>query len=69
MSLVPLVPDVAKEKLKMGLPIDLVGIQDIRIPVQLSSKIKVPAKVSIFVSLEDKNVRGIHNVPALPSPS
>lgn len=60
MSLVPLVPDVAKEKLKMGLPIDLVGIQDIRMPVQLTSKVRVPAKVSILVSLEDKNTRGIH---------
>lgn len=60
MSLVPLVPDVAKEKLKMGPPIDLVGIQDIKIPVQLSSKVKVSAKVSILVSLEDQNTRGIH---------
>ena len=44
----------------MGLPIDLVGIQDLRIPVQITSKIKIPAKVSIFVSLEDKKARGIH---------
>ena len=44
----------------MGLPIDLVGIQNIKMPVQLTSQIQVPARVSILVSLEDKNTRGIH---------
>ena len=60
MSFVYGVPDVAKEKLKSSLPIDLVGIKNLSLPIQLSSKIKVSANVSILVSLEDKNTRGIH---------
>ncbi len=60
MSLVQGVPDVVKEKPKSGLPIDLVGIQDLKLPVRLSPKITASASLSVLVSLEDKQVRGIH---------
>ncbi len=60
MSFVRGVPDVAKEKLKSSLPIDLVGIKDLTLPVRLTSKITTSADISILVSLEDKNTRGIH---------
>ena len=60
MSFVHGVPDVAGEKLKSSLPIDLVGIQNLSLPVQLTPKIRVSATVSVLVSLEDKNTRGIH---------
>lgn len=60
MSFVQGVPDVAKEKLKSSLPIDLVGIQDLSLPIHLTSQITVSSNVSVLVSLEDKNTRGIH---------
>ena len=60
MSFVQAVPDVAQEKLKFGLPIDLVGIRDLKLPVSLSRSVKNLANVSLFVSLEDKKTRGIH---------
>lgn len=60
MSFVQGVPDVAKERLKLSLPIDLVGIQDLSLPVRLTSQITVSSNVSVLVSLEDKNTRGIH---------
>lgn len=60
MSFVQGVPDVAKEKLESSLPIDLVGIQNLSLPVRLTSKITVSSNVSALVSLEDKNTRGIH---------
>ena len=49
-----------KENLKLNLPVDLVGLQDLKIPVKLTPKIKVGGCLSILVSLEDKNTRGIH---------
>ena len=60
MSFVQGVPDVVQEKLKSSLPIDLVGIQDLKLPVRLTTKITSSAHLSILVSLEDKNTRGIH---------
>ena len=60
MSLVQGVPDVVKEKLKSSLPIDLVGIQDLKLPVRLTAKITTKACLSVLVSLEDKKTRGIH---------
>ena len=60
MSFVHAIPDVAKEKLKTALPIDLVGIQDLKIPVRLTPKITTSANLSVLVSLEDQNTRGIH---------
>ena len=60
MSFVQGVPDVVKEEVKSSLPIDLVGIQDLKMPVRLSAKISAGASVSVFVSLDDKKTRGIH---------
>ena len=60
MSFVQGVPDVVKEKVKPSLPIDLVGIRDLKLPIRLTSKITTGARLSVLVSLEDKNVRGIH---------
>ena len=60
MSFVQGVPDVVQEKLKPSLPIDLVGIQDLKLPVRLTSSISTSAKLSILVSLEDQQTRGIH---------
>lgn len=60
MSFVQAVPDVVKEKLKSSLAIDLVGIQDLTMPVRLTPKITASADLSVLVSLEDKKIRGIH---------
>lgn len=60
MSLVQGVPDVVKEKLKPSLPIDLVGIQNLKLPVRLTFKITTKACLSVLVSLEDEKTRGIH---------
>ena len=60
MSFVQNVPDIAKEQLKAVDSIDLVGIKDLKIPVRLTSKLSIPANLSILVSLKDKKVRGIH---------
>ena len=54
------VPDVAKEQLKFSLPIDLVGLQDVRIPIRLDAKTGASARISLLVSLDSKKTRGIH---------
>lgn len=51
--------DIAKEKLSNNIPIDWVGIKDFQIPVLLDG-FHVPARFSIFVSLDDGRSRGIH---------
>jgi GTP cyclohydrolase I len=53
-------PDVANEKkTDHELPLDWVGMQEIDLPV-LVEQMRVPAKVSAFVSLDQKSTRGIH---------
>lgn len=42
------------------MPIDFIGIKDLQIPIQLNSKYTLPARVSIFVSLDDPQIRGVH---------
>ena len=54
------IEDVAKQKLLDGSPIDLVGIQNLQIPIQLDNGFYTPVKSSIFVSLDDPHTRGIH---------
>lgn len=51
--------DIAKEKLFSSTPIDWVGMKGLQIPVPIDD-IHTPAKFSIFVSLDDTSVRGIH---------
>ena len=51
-------PDVAREHVA-GPAIDFSGIQDLQIPVRLDERLKVPARVNIFVSLSADR-RGIH---------
>lgn len=53
-------PDIARENPALGQRIDLVGIRDLRLPVQLSKKLKVSARLSLWVSLKDESARGIH---------
>lgn len=60
MSLVSDIPDLLNEESKSYLPVDLVGIHDLEMPVQLADEIKRKAKLSILVSLEDQKHRGIH---------
>ena len=60
MSFLRDVPDIAAEKSKTNLPIDLVGIQGLKLPVRLSPKIKTTANISVLTSLEDEKIRGIH---------
>ena len=54
------VADIAKEQLKSSLPIDLVGIQDLKLPIRLSPQVTAVSKLSVLVSLEDEKTRGIH---------
>ena len=60
MSLVKASYEFSKEQLKSSLPVDLVGIQNVSLPIRLTSKTKALSKVSVFVSLEDRGTRGIH---------
>lgn len=60
MSFVKGVPDILKEKSKSSRPIDLVGIRDLKMPVRLTSRQTASASLSVLVSLEDKETRGIH---------
>ena len=59
MTLADKAPDVARENITGGVPIDFSGIQDLRIPVQITKFLQVQAKVNLFVSL-DASQRGIH---------
>lgn len=52
--------DVAKEKLSNGFPIDCVGIKDLIFPISLDDGLKVSSKISVFVSVDDSQTRGIH---------
>ena len=52
--------DVAEEKQNYKLPIDLVGLKDLRLPVKLTNKIQNSAQVSLQVSLDKPLNRGIH---------
>ena len=60
MSLIKKVPDISQENLNYKLPIDLVGLQDLRLPVRLTDKLTALAKVTLLVSLDNKKQRGIH---------
>ena len=53
-------PDVAKERIKPQPPIDLVGIQGLKMPVRLTDKLTVPSVLEAAVSLDDPKTRGIH---------
>ncbi|MGI9548868.1 MAG: GTP cyclohydrolase FolE2 [Bdellovibrionales bacterium] len=53
-------PDIAKGKSLAKLPIDLVGIQGLQIPIQLSSRFTSPSRLSVFVSLDKSEIKGIH---------
>lgn len=52
--------DVAKGNTDTPLPIDLVGIQELQIPVFIKKDVQVPGCVDAFVSLDDKDARGVH---------
>jgi len=53
-------PDIAKGKPPKELPIDLVGIQGLQIPIKLNSSFQIPAHLSVFVSLDQAQIRGVH---------
>ena len=52
--------DITQESQKYKFPIDLVGLKDVELPVQLTSKIQNSAQVSLQVSLDNPLNRGIH---------
>ena len=55
--------DIARQKPFVGGPIDRVGIEDLEIPIRVQSEDQVLSllgKVTAMVSLDDKNLRGIH---------
>ena len=52
--------DVIKGTTDIPLPIDLVGIKELRIPVCIKKDVQVPGIVNASVSLDDKDARGIH---------
>ena len=52
--------DIAKGNAEIPLPIDLVGIKELHIPIFIKEGVKVPGTINAFVSLDDKNARGIH---------
>ncbi len=55
--------DIAQQKPFVGGPIDRVGIEDLEIPIRVQSEDQVLSllgKVTAMVSLDDKNLRGIH---------
>ena len=60
MSFIQSAPDIARENLNYKLPIDLVGLHDLSLPVQLDDKINTSANISLLVSLDNKKQRGIH---------
>ena len=53
-------PDIARQNPALGQRLDLVGIRDLCMPVRLSQALKVPARLSLWVSLKDESARGIH---------
>ena len=52
--------DVAEEKQNYKLPIDLVGLKDVELPINLTNKIQNSAQASLQVSLDNPLNRGIH---------
>ncbi|MCZ0931887.1 MAG: GTP cyclohydrolase FolE2 [Oligoflexia bacterium] len=60
MSFIKEVSDVAQENLNYDLPIDMVGLHDLSLPVRLTDKINISAKITLLVSLDNKKQRGIH---------
>ncbi len=52
--------DVAKEKSQNNLTIDFVGIQGLKIPIKINNQWTVPARLSVFTSLDDPHARGVH---------
>ncbi|MCY4320830.1 MAG: GTP cyclohydrolase FolE2 [Bdellovibrionaceae bacterium] len=60
MSFIKKVPDISQENIDYKFPIDLVGLQDLRLPVRLTDKLSVLAKITLLVSLDNKDQRGIH---------
>ena len=60
MSFLKNTPDIANEKQNYKLPIDLVGIKNLKIPINLSPQIQRSAEVSLLASLDNPLNRGIH---------
>ena len=60
MSFIKGYPDIAQERLDCNLPIDLVGLHDLSLPVRLTDKLNISAKITLLVSLDNKKQRGIH---------
>ena len=60
MSFIKKIADVAQEDLNYNLPIDLVGLHDLSLPVRLTDKLNISAKITLLVSLDNKKQRGIH---------
>ncbi|MBC6415199.1 MAG: GTP cyclohydrolase I FolE2 [Bdellovibrionales bacterium] len=52
--------DISNEKQDYKLAIDSVGLQNVKIPVKLNTRIQNSADVSLFVSLDSPFNRGIH---------
>lgn len=60
MSSIKTAPDIVTEQLATSLAIDLVGIQNVKLPIRLNSQTQTSSQVDLLVSLSDKHTRGIH---------
>ena len=60
MSFINYSQDVTQEELNLNLPIDWVGLRNVKFPIQLNSKLKNSADISFLISLDNGKTRGIH---------